>query len=144
MRELGSSSTRINRWLSLARWAPSGGNYQPWQATGQETESEVCILLKVHTDYLQTAVSLDQHHWLGVFSLGSITYNLKLCAEADGFSTPEIELKTDADPAHPFCLWKKFAGRISASTLKLSMRSPSRAKRIAASLLQRSKPTLAS
>lgn len=99
MRESETSSVRINRWLSLARWAPSGGNYQPWQATGQETDSEVCILLRIRAEYLQTSISLDQHHWLGVFSLGSITYNLKLCAEADGFSAPEIKLKTDADPA---------------------------------------------
>jgi len=72
-------------WVELARWAPSGGNAQPWKVGCEETSNEVAFQLSIDPEYRKKASLMDVKGVASVIALGGFFKSLKIAAANDGF-----------------------------------------------------------
>lgn len=89
-----STKTIITRqWIETAKWAASGGNFQPWQiqlVVGEKDEVDKIDEIKLKITINQKACTeqspLDVKGSATVISLGCLTTNLKYIAQADSYT----------------------------------------------------------
>lgn len=73
-----------SKWLEIARWAPSGGNAQPWMVHFEEDERHVAFVLRIDPDYQKISSLMDVEGIASAMALGSFFKNLSITAAQDG------------------------------------------------------------
>lgn len=86
----------IKSWIQLARWAPSGGNAQPWSAAIQNDNS-VHLILSIDKDYKKEPSLLDLDGSTSIMALGTFTENLQYLARLDGYKIANFVFKNIQD-----------------------------------------------
>lgn len=87
----------VQKWLDIARWAPSGGNAQPWLVDFDDSKNSIAIRLSIDPEYFPKHSPLDVKGSAAVLALGCLTTNLiALAAEDDyGLSDQNFHLGKD-------------------------------------------------
>lgn len=80
----------INRWIEIARWAPSADNLQPWGIEWKFVDShEIIFNLTVNTKSRSTkAADIALNH----MALGSLAQNIIYLASSESFGVKNIKL----------------------------------------------------
>lgn len=82
--------TLIQKWVDIARWAPSGGNAQSWEITAQAGTQQ--LTLKVDKDYAVHPSILDLDGSTTIIGFGTFAETLSVAAEVDGYLIEDIKL----------------------------------------------------
>ena len=82
----------VQEWLDMARWAPSGGNAQPWKVQWRFSSGVLEIFLKICQDYQKQPSSMDLEGKASALSLGCLAKNLEIAAEKEGFALVATQL----------------------------------------------------
>ncbi len=90
--ELNSQSI-VQKWLTIARWAASGGNAQPWIAHYSEEADHLILYLSIDPSYRQHPSLMDIMGLASVMSLGCLTLNLTQMAHGDGYVCDSMEIQ---------------------------------------------------
>lgn len=86
---------RVKKWLELAKWAPSGGNLQPWIVDYDDTDSCIYLSLRVNAFYKKEAPLMDMGLYASAISLGALALNIEIAANNDGFTLTKEIVKED-------------------------------------------------
>lgn len=79
------ASEKALNWLELAKWAPSGGNAQPWLVEYEESFNQVAFRLTIDPEYRKNPSLMDVLGTAAALALGSLTQNLILIAETQNY-----------------------------------------------------------
>ncbi len=74
----------FRKWVEIARWAPSGGNAQPWRLVRLSSPSDLCFRLLVDPLYAKAPSNLDLDGAASLIALGAFFESLDLVARLDG------------------------------------------------------------
>lgn len=81
----------IQKWVDIARWAPSGGNVQLWSILAQ-AGTELKLTLTVDKNYAAHPSLLDLDGSAVIIAFGTFVETLSVAAEVDGFLIENIKL----------------------------------------------------
>lgn len=81
----------IETWFQEARWAPSGGNLQPWLVKATFTESHITVNLSIRPELLAAPSAADQWGAGALMGLGCYLENLIQLAPSFGFAFEEVK-----------------------------------------------------
>ncbi len=74
----------LNKWVDVARWAPSGGNAQPWQLRIENLEKGEIVLF-VDPEYRQHPSCMDFDGSATLIGLGAFVESLSLIVDIDNY-----------------------------------------------------------
>lgn len=77
--------TTLNRWLDVAKWAPSGGNAQNWHATILSREDSIVVRIALLDASGESWSLMDVEGMASIVALGSFGFSLTAAAANDGF-----------------------------------------------------------
>lgn len=75
----------IRDWLETAKWAPSGGNIQPWMTDVTIDQQDIVFNIKIRSDVINTTSAADQWGAGALIGLGCFAENLIFLAPAMGY-----------------------------------------------------------
>lgn len=88
-----NSQSKVQKWLTTARWAASGGNAQPWTVHYSEEADQLILFLSIDPSYSKHASMMDILGLASVMSLGCLALNLIQVAHGDGYSCDSIKIQ---------------------------------------------------
>lgn len=91
------SNEKAKDWLEKAKWAPSGGNAQPWIVEFDENFNQVAFRLSIDPTYKTKASLMDVGGTASALSVGCLVENLILIAENDSFSLIYHRIESSED-----------------------------------------------
>ncbi len=88
-----NSQSKVQTWLTTARWAASGGNAQPWTVRYSEEADQLILFLSIDPSYSKHPSMMDIQGLASVMSLGCLTLTLTQVAHREGYSCESIEIQ---------------------------------------------------
>lgn len=82
---------RVQKWIEIARWAPSGGNAQPWHMTATSSPEKVELKLGISPEYRRAPSPMDVQGAAAVMALGSFVHNLRSICLQDGYHVSHVD-----------------------------------------------------
>lgn len=82
---------RVQKWIEIAKWAPSGGNAQPWQVTATASQEKIELKMGISNKYRQDPSPMDTEGAASVMALGSFVQNLRSICLQDGFTVSHVD-----------------------------------------------------
>lgn len=82
---------RVQRWLDVARWSPSGGNAQPWQVRVNRKKHEIELRIEISDEYRKDPSPMDVEGVASVIALGAFVRSLRYVCANDGFEVSSVE-----------------------------------------------------
>ena len=82
----------IHKWVQIARWAPSGGNAQPWRVT----VSDLSVRISVDPDYRIDPSPMDSTGIAAAIALGAFAFTLECAAAVDGYKIAQKTIQSRA------------------------------------------------
>lgn len=89
----------IQKWVEIARWAPSGGNVQPWNIIAQAGTHQQ-LILRVDKSYAAHPSLLDLDGSAVIIAFGTFVESLSVAAEVDGYHIEKIKLNNSESFFH--------------------------------------------
>lgn len=83
---------QINIWLNVARWAPSGGNAQPWKVRISDADKAE-LVLSVSPEYRQKPSLMDCDGSAAVLALGTFAETLSQVVQLDGHQLEVLSIQ---------------------------------------------------
>lgn len=88
--------TQIQKWIDIAKWAPSGANAQPWNVQISPGKNPK-LSISVDRNYAAHPSLMDLDGSATIMALGTLTETLCQVADLDGYSVESIHFnKTDS------------------------------------------------
>lgn len=87
---------RVQRWLDVARWSPSGGNAQPWQVRVNRKNDEIELRIEISDEYRRDPSPMDVEGTASVIALGAFVRSLRYVCANDGFHVVAVDFEFGA------------------------------------------------
>lgn len=118
----------IETWFQEARWAPSGGNLQPWLVKAAFTDSHITVHLSIRPELLAVPSAADQWGAGALMGLGCYLENLVQLAPSFGFAFDEVKsMPTDRTPNKQNYYHSSFEATFSLKSYRNDAKSISQA-----------------